>query len=73
LTRAFVPFDALASGHRARYRYDPIPDLLTRAERLRRLWRERLAHYVKGLPQLDDVLRDVRSIVNEQLPIVDES
>lgn len=65
LKSAFVPFEALASGHRARYGYDPIPSFLTRAERLRRAWRERLAHQMKDLPEFDVVLGDVRSIVEE--------
>jgi hypothetical protein len=60
-----VPFEALASGHRARFGYDPIPSFLTRAERLRRAWRERLAHQMKDLPEFDVVLGDVRSIVEE--------
>jgi predicted nucleotidyltransferase component of viral defense system len=65
LRNASVPFEALASGHRARYGYDPIPGFLTRAERLRRAWRERLAPQMKDLPDFDKVLRDVRSIVEE--------
>jgi predicted nucleotidyltransferase component of viral defense system len=64
LTRALVPFEALALGYRARYRHDPIPASLTRAERLRQAWRERLAHQMKDLPDFDKVLGDVRSIVN---------
>jgi predicted nucleotidyltransferase component of viral defense system len=65
LRNASVPFEALASGHRARYGHDPSPSFLTRAERLRRAWRERLAHQVKDLPGFDVVLGDVRSIVEE--------
>ena len=65
LTYAGVPFEALALGHRARYGYDPIPAFLTRAERLRRSWQERLARQMKDLPDFDEVLGDVRSIVEE--------
>lgn len=65
LRNASVPFEALASGHRARYGYDPIPNFLERAERLRQAWRERLAQQMKNLPEFDVVLGDVRSIVAE--------
>lgn len=65
LTQALVPFDALASGHKARYGHDPIPAFLTRAERLREAWRERLAHQMKELLDFDAVLGDVRSVVDE--------
>jgi predicted nucleotidyltransferase component of viral defense system len=66
LTQAAVPFEALALGHRARFGYDPIPAFLTRAERLRHAWRERLGHQVRELPEFDVVLGDVRAIVDNR-------
>lgn len=65
LTHALVPFEALSLGYRARYGHDPIPAFLTSAERLRRAWQERLAYQMKDLPDFDEVLRDVRSIVEK--------
>jgi predicted nucleotidyltransferase component of viral defense system len=65
LRNASVPFEALASGHRARYGYDPIPSFLTRSERLRRVWQERLAPQIKDLPDFDEVFGQVRSIVEK--------
>lgn len=63
LTRSQVLFSTLASGHRARYGYDPIPAFLTRTERMRTAWRERLENQMRDLPAFDAVLVDVRAIV----------
>ena len=65
LTQALVPFKALASGHRARYGFDPIPGFLMRTERLRHAWQERLGRQMRALPEFDVVLGDVKSIVDE--------
>lgn len=65
LTQAGVTFEELAVGHRARYGYAPIPTFLTRAERLRQPWHDRLAYQMKELPAFDEVVHDLRSIVEE--------
>ena len=66
LTQAAVPFEALTLGHRARFGYDPISAFLTRAERLRHVWNERLGHQRRELPEFDVVLGDVRAIVDNR-------
>jgi uncharacterized protein len=65
LTQASVTFEDLALGHRARYGYAPIPAFLTRAERLRQAWHDRLAHQMKELPDFDEVVGNLRSIVEK--------
>lgn len=65
LTRAGVPFETVALGHRMRYHYEPIVSFLSRAERLRRTWTERLGYQINGLPEFDVVLEEIRSIVAE--------
>jgi predicted nucleotidyltransferase component of viral defense system len=65
LTKARVPFDTVASGHRARYGHNPIPAFLSRARRLEQTWRVRLAHQMKELPEFDTAFDDVRSLVEK--------
>lgn len=61
VSRAGVRFAVIAAGHRAKFGYPPVRQVLSRAEvRLKGAWEERLAHQLREPPEFDLVLREVR-------------
>ncbi len=65
LTREAIPFTTIASGHRARYGYAPMPASIERARKLGRAWQQRLAYQVADLPAFDEALAVVEAAFRE--------
>ena len=60
VSRGSVQFATIAAGHRAKYGFSPVRQILSTAEkRLRGAWEERLAHQLHDLPEFDLALAEV--------------
>jgi predicted nucleotidyltransferase component of viral defense system len=64
-TRFAVPFEEIALGHLAKYGYLPDERNLRTAQKLSKLWEQRLAHQVFPLPDFDEVLAELSTAFEE--------